>query len=202
MERKNNNIHCTVSVCTHHASSSQVCSLDRITIGKTNRNVDCSDCSSGYSCNKGVCVESFPQDYVSYWKFDNDANDSGPGGNDGTLFDNASLIYDVDDVEMKIGELCELNSQLRPNIVWFGEAVPMIEQAISLMHKADIVLVIGTSLQVYPAAGLIHVAPDKIQKFVVDPNLHKVNNTKNLTIINKKATDGLPLVASMLLESD
>ncbi len=104
--------------------------------------------------------------------------------------------------DILLGDLCEEGHQLRPDIVWFGEEVPNMEIAAKLVEEADILLVVGTSLNVYPAAGLIHVAPDKIQKFVVDPNLHKVNNTKNLTIINKKATDGLPLVASMLLESD
>ncbi len=104
--------------------------------------------------------------------------------------------------DIVLGDLCEDGHQLRPDIVWFGEDVPNMEIAAKIVKEADILLIIGTSLNVYPAAGLVHVASDNIKKFLVDPNLQKVNNVKNLTIINKKATEGLPTVADMLLEKD
>lgn len=104
--------------------------------------------------------------------------------------------------DINLGDLCEDGHQLRPDIVWFGEDVPNMSIAAKIVSEADILLIIGTSLNVYPAAGLIHVAEDRIKKILVDPNLQKVNNVKNLTIINKKATEGLPTVAEMLLEND
>jgi NAD-dependent deacetylase len=104
--------------------------------------------------------------------------------------------------DILLGDLCEEGHQLRPDIVWFGEDVPNMEIAANIVKNADILLIVGTSLNVYPAAGLVHVAPDKALKILVDPNLQKVNNVKNLTIINKKATDGLPIVASMILEKE
>lgn len=81
-----------------------------------------------------------------------------------------SLIYTLDHWEMKIGDKCEKGSQLRPHIVWFGEDVPAMEEAIPITETADILCVIGTSLNVYPAAGLIHYAPGNIPVFLIDPN--------------------------------
>lgn len=104
--------------------------------------------------------------------------------------------------DILLGDLCEDGHQLRPDIVWFGEDVPNMDIAAKLVQQSDLLLIVGTSLNVYPAAGLVHIAPDHIQKFLVDPNVQKVNNIQNLTIINKKATDGLPLVASMLFDLD
>jgi len=112
---------------------------------------------------------------------------------------NPQLVYEIDDVEMNMGELCELNSQLRPNIVWFGEAVPMIESAIPIMHKADIVIVIGTSLQVYPAAGLLDFARPKAQVFNIDPNSSMQSNQDNLTIIKQNAGVAVPVLVKKLL---
>ncbi|MBL7884096.1 MAG: NAD-dependent deacylase, partial [Bacteroidia bacterium] len=81
-----------------------------------------------------------------------------------------SLIYSVKNAELKIGDKCEKGSQLRPHIVWFGEMVPMIDQASFLAEKADIFAVVGTSLLVYPAAGLIDYTPSKIDKYLIDPS--------------------------------
>ena len=111
----------------------------------------------------------------------------------------ASLVYDIIDVEMKMGELCELNSQLRPNIVWFGEEVPMIEKAIPLMLKADIVIVIGTSLQVYPAAGLLDFTSPSVSVFNIDPNSVMDSRDKNVTIIKQKASIGVTQLVDSLL---
>jgi NAD-dependent deacetylase len=114
----------------------------------------------------------------------------------------ANLVYDIIDGEMKIGELCDLHSQLRPNIVWFGEAVPMIELAIPLMQKADIVIVIGTSLQVYPAAGLLDFAQSNIKIYNIDPS-SVVNTTDDrFTIINKKAGTAVPQLVNELIQMD
>jgi NAD-dependent deacetylase len=82
------------------------------------------------------------------------------------------LIYHCSH-DIHIGDLCELGSQLRPHIVWFGEEVPLIDPAIQLVKSADIILVIGTSLLVYPAAGLINYASKNAKKFIIDPQIPK-----------------------------
>jgi NAD-dependent deacetylase len=112
---------------------------------------------------------------------------------------NPELVYDVVDVEMKIGELCELKSQLRPNIVWFGEAVPLIDKAIALIQKADVVIVIGTSLQVYPAAGLLDFVSSQAQIFSIDPNCVIESNAENITVIKQNAGEALPILVNQLL---
>ena len=104
--------------------------------------------------------------------------------------------------DILLGDLCEEGHQLRPDIVWFGEDVPNMDIARKIIQEADKLIIVGTSLNVYPAAGLIHLAPEKATKFLIDPNLHKVSNVKNIKIINEKATIGLPKVASILLEKE
>jgi len=101
-----------------------------------------------------------------------------------------SLIYTMDNWELKLGDCCELGSQLRPHIVWFGEAVPAISQALPLVERADILVVIGTSLAVYPAAGLVNYAQKEIPILVVDPGLPKIHK-KNVTYIQKKVGEGI-----------
>jgi len=81
-----------------------------------------------------------------------------------------SLVYNIGDKEIKIGDKCEKGSQLRPYIVWFGEEVPAMEQAVPIVESADILCVIGTSLNVYPAAGLLHYARPGCPVFLIDPN--------------------------------
>jgi NAD-dependent deacetylase len=110
-----------------------------------------------------------------------------------------ALVYDIDGWELKFGDKCEKGSQLRPHIVWFGEAVPMIEPASELASEADIFIVIGTSLNVYPAAGLIHYVPAVAPKFLVDPNAVHLQGIPNLTIIKDKAGIGIPLLVEKLL---
>ncbi len=80
-----------------------------------------------------------------------------------------SLIYDLNHWEMKMGDTCDNGSQLRPHIVWFGEPVPMIDQVIHFFEIADKIIVIGTSLGVYPAAGLINYTSPGIEKYYIDP---------------------------------
>jgi NAD-dependent deacetylase len=109
------------------------------------------------------------------------------------------LIYDIEGWELKIGDTCEKGSQLRPHIVWFGEEVPMIVPAAQLAANADIFIVIGTSLNVYPAAGLIHHAPDESEKYLVDPNENNSGYLPNLTFIKEKAVHGVSSLVEKLL---
>ncbi len=112
---------------------------------------------------------------------------------------NPQLTYEIHGSEIQMGELCELGSQLRPHVVWFGEAVPMIEPAAQLCHLADIFIVIGTSLQVYPAAGLLDLVPQRAVKYLVDPN-SSVYADRNFQLITKKAAIGVPELVNQLLK--
>jgi len=100
------------------------------------------------------------------------------------------LVYEIEGSELKVGDLCEKGSQLRPHIVWFGEPVPLYEQAAHVMSNADIVLVIGTSLVVYPAAGLIYEAPRGIPLYLIDPSPAYVD-IPGLVVIAEPATTGV-----------
>jgi NAD-dependent deacetylase len=101
-----------------------------------------------------------------------------------------SLVYTLDHWELKLGDKCELGSQLRPHIVWFGEPVPNMTKALSLVQKADIFVVIGTSLAVYPAAGLVNYINTEVPVFVVDPNRPEIFRN-NVTFIQEKAGTGI-----------
>jgi NAD-dependent deacetylase len=123
----------------------------------------------------------------------------------GSLFESRStldesIIYKINGWELKLGDKCERGSQLRPNIVWFGEMVPMIEVASRIAADADIFLVVGTSLVVYPAAGLIHYVPVNSPKFVVDPNLPDIGSIPYTTMIGEKASIGMEMVKQKLVE--
>jgi len=108
-----------------------------------------------------------------------------------------SLIYDLDGWELKIGDKGEKGSQLRPHVVWFGEAVPAIEQAIPIIIAADIVVIIGTSMNVYPAAGLINYAPENIPIFLIDPNPPSYIYS-NVEVIAEKAGKGVEILIEKL----
>lgn len=112
---------------------------------------------------------------------------------------NHNLVYDFKG-DLQWGDLCEEGSQLRPDVVWFGEAVPRIEPAISLVKKADILLVIGTSLLVYPAAGLIHYAKETCKKYIIDPVIPP-NLPQDFTTIEAPATVGINTFKKQLNES-
>jgi NAD-dependent deacetylase len=123
----------------------------------------------------------------------------------GSLFESRStldedLVYKISGWELRLGDTCERGSQLRPNIVWFGEMVPMIEVASRIAADADIFLVVGTSLVVYPAASLIHYVPVNSPKFVVDPNLPDIGSLPYTTLIAEKAGIGMELVKHKLAE--
>jgi len=112
---------------------------------------------------------------------------------------NADLVYDIEGWELKMGETCELGSQLRPHVVWFGEAVPMIENAIQIASQADIFVIIGTSLAVYPAASLIDYVPYSSPKIIIDPNTAPVGGIHDLKIIRETAGTGVPKLVEELL---
>ena len=122
----------------------------------------------------------------------------------GELFQSRStldnkLVYNMTSSELNLGDKCEKGSQLRPNIVWFGEEVPMIETAADIASTADIFIVIGTSLVVYPAAGLVEYAPKKAKVYVVDLNMPQINPRPNLILIEKKATLGMEQIIKDLM---
>jgi NAD-dependent deacetylase len=109
------------------------------------------------------------------------------------------LVYPIEGDRIELGQVCERGHLLRPNIVWFGEAVPLIERAAEEVATADIMLVVGTSLQVYPAAGLIHYLPSGRPLYVIDPNQPPVSRRSNVHFVSAPATVGVPEVAKELL---
>ena len=111
------------------------------------------------------------------------------------------LVYECRD-DINIGDTCEKGSQLRPFIVWFGEQVPKLENAVALVQQADIVIIVGTSMQVYPAASLAGFAPLHCQFFYLDPKPAvnaAVNNLSHLKVIKETATIGLPKLVNELI---
>jgi len=102
--------------------------------------------------------------------------------------------------DLFIGDLCTKGYQLRPNIVWFGEAVPLIPKAISICEGADVLLIIGTSMQVYPAASLMHYVKPDTEIFYIDPN-PAIQSTAQITVISKTASMGVNEVIERLKET-
>jgi NAD-dependent deacetylase len=112
------------------------------------------------------------------------------------------LVYELTHWELKIGDTCEKGAQLRPHIVWFGEEVPEFPKAVAMVQEADIMLIIGTSLNVYPAAGLLHYTRPHCPKYLIDPKAENAEHISGLTVIQKTAGEGVPdLVAKLLEES-
>ncbi len=111
----------------------------------------------------------------------------------------SSLVYTMEDWELKIGDVCEKGSQLRPHIVWFGEEVPNISLAADMVSKADCLIVVGTSLNVYPAAGLIHEVRQNIPIYLVDPSNVDTGFLKEVKIIQANAGEGLTSLVNDLL---
>lgn len=112
-----------------------------------------------------------------------------------------SLIYDLKNPLMQLGDKCEKGFQLRPHIVWFGEMVPEMERAAYIASMADIFIVIGSSLEVYPAAGLINYAPAHAQKYLVDPKAKQLNYIENLTVIKESAGKAVPELVTKLINN-
>lgn len=108
-----------------------------------------------------------------------------------------SLVYEIRG-DMQLGDKAGDGHQLRPDIVWFEEPVPMIEKAIQVVNAADIFVVVGTSLVVYPAAGLIDYVSSSTPKFIIDKKLPPTNHFSNLTAIEKPATEGVQQLRQIL----
>ncbi|MEM6514922.1 MAG: NAD-dependent deacylase [Bacteroidota bacterium] len=101
--------------------------------------------------------------------------------------------------DIRLGDLCKSGHQIRPHIVWFGEAVPMIEKAMDICATADILVIIGTSMQVYPAASLMHYVPNKTHTYFINPN-PAIDSSENLTVIPDTATNGLEKLKPLLYQ--
>ena len=99
--------------------------------------------------------------------------------------------------DLNLGDLDESGHQLRPHIVWFGEAVPMIDKAVEICNTADVLLIIGTSMQVYPAASLMHYVPENTPTYFIDPN-PSIGDSKHLTVIADTATKGVKKFINLL----
>ncbi|WP_057937746.1 SIR2 family NAD-dependent protein deacylase [Algoriphagus resistens] len=102
-----------------------------------------------------------------------------------------SLVYELNGWEIKDGDKCEKGSQLRPFIVWFGEQVPKMDEAMEIVAQADIFLVVGTSLQVYPAAGLVDYVPVSSKIYLIDPKNPEIGLSKKVVYIPENATYGI-----------
>lgn len=111
------------------------------------------------------------------------------------------LIYPVKNGIIKMGDKCEKGYQLRPHVVWFGEEVPNMETAYEMVSKADIFITIGSSLSVYPAAGLIYHTPPNCKVYLIDPNAKNIDTIENLEIIQEKASIGVPALVARLINS-
>lgn len=112
-----------------------------------------------------------------------------------------SLINEIDGWELKTGDLCAKGSQLRPHIVWFGESVPAIEDAVAIVQDADIFVIIGTSLNVYPAASLIDYAPRDVPIYLIDPN-EVAPTRRNVEFIKKGAVKGVEVLKGILFKEN
>ena len=109
-------------------------------------------------------------------------------------------ILDIEG-EIRVGDLAADGSQLRPHIVWFEEPVPMIEKAAEIMQQADIFVLVGTSLQVYPAAGLIGLVRDEVPKYIIDKAIPAVEQYRNIIRIEKPATEGVKELQQLLINN-
>lgn len=110
---------------------------------------------------------------------------------------NEGLVYEIRG-DINLGDVADDKAQLRPHIVWFEEPVPMIELAAEIASEADIFVVIGTSLVVYPAAGLVHYVAPFVPKFIIDKNIPETPFLRNLKVIEKPATEGVKELSKML----
>lgn len=108
-----------------------------------------------------------------------------------------NLVYPIHG-EIRLGDKADDGAQLRPHIVWFEEAVPMMDEATNVVRSADVFLIVGTSLVVYPAAGLVNYAPWPIPKFIVDKKIPYTSPLYNLTLIEKGASEGMKDVKNLL----
>lgn len=113
----------------------------------------------------------------------------------------SSYIQDIGYTDLHLGDKCPKGAQLRPHIVWFGEAVPAMTQAIQITRQAEIFAVVGTSLNVYPAAGLLGYAPTSAPIYLIDPNDVGVQLRNKVHFIKENASVGVPMMLEILLKS-
>ncbi len=113
-----------------------------------------------------------------------------------------SLVYDIEGAELNIGDLCEKGSQLRPHVVWFGEPVPAMDEAVEIVRQADLFVITGTSLNVYPAAGLVQYTQPDCHVYVIDPADIQVPVRREVTYIRKKASAGLRELKELLTRQE
>ncbi|GEM48562.1 SIR2 family NAD-dependent protein deacylase [Deinococcus cellulosilyticus] len=109
------------------------------------------------------------------------------------------LVYQLQGTELNWGDTCEQGSQLRPHIVWFGEEVSQFKHAAHLVRQADIFIVVGTSLAVYPASSLLHHVPEDTPKYIIDPRRPELPRIPNVSFIQAVASRGLPQLARELI---
>jgi len=115
---------------------------------------------------------------------------------------NPNLTYPIDGWEIKMDEVCELGSPLRAHVVWFGEDVPMIATAARICSEAEIFILVGSSLAVYPAAGLVNYVPRNVTKYIVDPKVPYISQNDHFMKIEEKAATGVPALVNQLLTAD
>jgi len=108
-------------------------------------------------------------------------------------------VYSISGEELNIGDLCEKKGQLRPHIVWFGESVPNMIEASNICENADILIVVGTSLNVYPAANVIDYVPSKCKIYLIDPKEVATGYQSNVVFIKENASKGVPKLVKQLL---
>jgi NAD-dependent deacetylase len=109
-----------------------------------------------------------------------------------------NAYYPIDGWELRLTDKCPEGYPLRPHVVWFGEAVPMYDEVLPVIRAAEIFVVIGTSLNVYPAAGLIHYAENAKRKFLIDPNANEFSLPSGFEVIPKGAEEGMEMLIRML----
>jgi NAD-dependent deacetylase len=109
-------------------------------------------------------------------------------------------FYPIDGWELTTEDKCPEGFRLRPHVVWFGEQVPALNEAAKFIQEADLLIVIGTSLQVYPAAGLVHLAPSNCKCYVIDPNVDDFEIPSNFVKIKANASDGMRELIKRILD--
>lgn len=114
--------------------------------------------------------------------------------------ENSDLVYEISGTQLNIGDCCELGSQLRPHIVWFGEQVDLFSDAVNYIKNADIIIIIGTSMVVYPAASLLHYAKENSEIYYIDPKIPDYKFDKKVIHIKEKAILGMEILTTKYLK--
>lgn len=115
--------------------------------------------------------------------------------------ENPSLVYDIGGDSIELGDTAEDGAQLRPHVVWFGEPVPNMQKAANIVPEADLLIVIGTSLVVYPAAGLVDLVGQDVPKYIIDPAIPELRTFEGWEHVQERAAKGTPELVQNLLEN-